>query len=59
MAKAKEQMIFIRNRWEIAHIEKNSHNNLEQWVRRDTSFICFVGKEEAILNMPAKPEKKK
>lgn len=52
-----EQLIFARNRWEIARIEANPIDGRAQWVRRDTSFICNVGDEIARLPMPKKPEK--
>jgi hypothetical protein len=44
-----ERLIFIRNKWEIAHKEGDS------WIRRDMSWICRIGEEIAILPMPAKP----
>lgn len=52
----KEQLIFARNRWEIARIETNSVTGKPQWTRRDTSYICDVGDESARMDMPAKPK---
>jgi hypothetical protein len=51
----KEQLIFARDRWEIARPEINSVTGKHQWVRRDTSYICDVGDEVARMEMPAKP----
>jgi hypothetical protein len=52
---AKEQLIFARNRWEIARTETNSETGILQWIRRDSSYICNVGDEIARMKMPAKP----
>jgi hypothetical protein len=45
----KEVMIFVRGKWEFAKEEDS------QWVRRDTSFICYVGEETAKMSVPPKP----
>lgn len=54
---AREQMIFARGKWEFATIEANSTNGREQWIRRDQSWICYVGEEIARMPVPAKPRK--
>lgn len=52
----KEELIFARDRWEIASIETNSQTGNLQWVRRDTSYICNVGCEFERREMPPKPK---
>lgn len=56
MAK-KEEMIFIRGRWEIATIETNGTTGKRQWIRRDQSYICDEGAETERVPMPAKPKR--
>ena len=55
----KEQMIYARNQWEIARVESNPQTGKAQWIRRDSSYICDVGAESAVLEMPARPIKGK
>lgn len=52
-----EEMIFIRNKWEIVRIELNPDSGVEQFIRRDYSFVCIVGQEQARMPMPVKPLK--
>jgi hypothetical protein len=52
-----EQLIFARNRWEIARIETNPETGRAQWVRRDSSYICNEGDEIARQALPAKPSR--
>lgn len=54
-----ETLIFIRGRWEIAHKEENSATGKTMWIRRDMSWICNAGEEEATMPMPPKPKKEK
>lgn len=54
----KEKLIFARGKWEIARVEINATNRREQWVRRDTSWICYVGDEVATMPMPENPQTK-
>ena len=56
MAKGKrEKLVFVRGRWEIAHSVRNTESGALQWERRDNSYICNVGCEIAIAEMPERP----
>jgi len=52
----KEVMIFARGKWEFARQEWNDSTKKQQWIRRDTSWICYVGDEKAIQPIPQKPK---
>lgn len=54
----KEVMIFARGQWEFARKEFNSITHKEQWIRRNSSWICNVGDEAAIMPVPPKPARK-
>jgi hypothetical protein len=51
----KEQLIFVRGKWEIARIEINDATGVRQWIRRDLSWICKEGDEAARMDLPARP----
>lgn len=51
----KEEMIFVRDKWEIASIETNQVTGKPQWIRRDSSYICEEGQEIARKALPGKP----
>lgn len=58
MARPKEIMIFVHDKWEIAHIERMS-NGRTAWHRRDHSWICDESGEnmiKGVMPMPPKPE---
>lgn len=55
---SKELLIFARGKWEITHQETTFGDKRQVWVRRDQSWICDVGQEEAIMPMPPKPKKR-
>ena len=52
---AKEKLVYVRARWEIAHIVTNRVTGREQWERRDGSYICDVDSTEWVQDMPKKP----
>lgn len=55
MVRPKELMIYVRGRWEIAHVQKNSFG-VTGWYRRDQSWICDeTGKNEIEATMPLPP----
>lgn len=51
----KEKLIYARGRWEIASVERNQVTGKDQWIRRDSSYICDVGAEKAAQDLPPKP----
>ena len=55
----KERLIFVRGRWEIAHVQNIGADDKRRdaWHRRDQSWICDVGAEDATMPMPPKPRK--
>lgn len=55
MRRAAEKLIAARGHWEIATLEFNSVKGCQQWVRRDGSFICEVGAESQIADLPDFP----
>ncbi|AMX93688.1 MULTISPECIES: hypothetical protein [Mesorhizobium] len=58
MTRWDEVLIFVRGKWEIAHKEV-ADGARQMWIRRDMSWICDEGAEEATLPMPPKPKKAK
>lgn len=54
----KEELIFVRGKWEIATLEINAHSGKSQWVRRDSSYICDEGSEAERVPMLAKPKRR-
>jgi hypothetical protein len=54
----KEMMIFARGKWEFATKEHNSITGNDQWIRRNSSWICNCGDELAVMPVPPKPAKK-
>lgn len=53
----KEKMVFARGRWEIARDATNTVTGKAQWERRDGSYICDVGAEAAVTELPVTPRK--
>lgn len=58
MTRPKELMIYVRGKWEIAHIQIN-RLGVSAWYRRDQSWICNeAGPNEikGVMPLPPKPE---
>jgi hypothetical protein len=53
---AKEKLVYVHSRWEIARIAINRVTGKEQWERRDGSYICDVDTTEVVEHMPKKPK---
>ena len=56
MAARREKLVYARSRWEIAHIVVNNVTGIEQWERRDGSYICDVDSTERVQDMPKAPK---
>jgi len=58
-ARPKELMIYVRGKWEIAHIQRFPSGKTA-WHRRDQSWICDETGEniiEGVAPLPPKPSK--
>src|SRR5262245_43861349 len=55
MSKDREVLVHARGRWEFATIEHNTAKGVDQWVRRDSSYIIDYGDEDAVAPVPPRP----